>query len=291
MLVPQRLFPVLKDADKAAADGGLDGALPVLRRLTIDEFAIVLAGVSSEFPTLRKVLPAYPSSEIQRAWTGNSDAQLLQKTALFAHICEKFFRKHRGIAPDGIRILDYGCGWGRLIRQMLYFSDPVNLFGADPWHKSLEQCLTLRVPGRFVQIDYHPEALPDPIKNIDLSFAFSVMTHIGENNTKEIMRAVHTVTTPGGLFLFTIRPREYWISRTEVLGETTVTEMLRRHDEDGVAFVPSGITRNAGSADYGESSFTIEKIATLAGETGWNVSGTEWLLIDPYQLIICLYRN
>lgn len=288
MLVPTRLTPLLAEAEAAAASDGLVGALAVLRRLTKDEFAATMAGVSASFPALKSVLPIYPAPDIQRAWTGNSDALLLQKTALFSHVCERFFARYRGRSLENARILDYGCGWGRLTRQMLYFSNPDRVFGADPWHKSLEQCEALRVPARLVQIDYRPTELPAPIKDIDLSIAFSVMTHIGESNTTEILSAVRAVTAPGGIFLFTIRPREYWSSRAEVLGRETVDEMLSRHDREGVAFLPSGKVQNAGSSDYGESSFSEEKIATLAAATGWTLGSTEWLLIDPYQLIVCL---
>jgi hypothetical protein len=290
MIVPHRLLPLLKEAEDAAATGGIVAALPVLRQMTKDEFATVLGGVSAEFAALRATLPIYPSPEIQRAWTGNTDTLLLQKTALFSHVCERFSARLRGRPLADARILDYGCGWGRLTRQMLYFSDPASLFGVDPWHKSLEQCETLRVPGTILQIDYRPQSLPEDVRDIHLSFAFSVMTHIGESNTEEILRAVRQSTAPNGLFVFTIRPREYWAPRTSVLGEAGVAEMLHDHDEKGVAFLPSGETRNAGSADYGESSFTVEAIAALAAETGWRFAGTEWLLIDPYQLIVCLQR-
>jgi 2-polyprenyl-3-methyl-5-hydroxy-6-metoxy-1,4-benzoquinol methylase len=288
MLVPHRLYPILNEAAAAATSDGLVGALTVLRRLTKDEFAVVLAGVSDSFPALRSVLPIYPAADIQRAWTGNSDALLLQQTALFSHVCDRFFTRYCGRSPENARILDYGCGWGRLTRQMLYFSNPDHVYGADPWHKSLEQCETLRVPGQLVQIDYRPKTLPAPISDIDLSIAFSVMTHVGERNTAEILSAVRRVMAPGGLFVFTIRPREYWSAQTAVLGEETVAEMLRRHDTDGVAFLPSGEAKNAGSEDYGKSSFTVDKIAALAEETGWTLGSTEWLLIDPYQLIVCL---
>lgn len=242
---------------------------------------------------LTKIVPAVPGARIRDIFEGGQDqmhgGEGLQGTG---HPPESIppSAARRAARPAKV-ICDSPGGWGRVIRQMLYFSDPGSLIGADPWHKSLEQCEMLRVPGTFVQIDYRPQALPDPIKGIDLTFAFSVMTHLGERNATEILRAVHGATAKKGLFIFTIRPREYWTLRTGVLGEETVAEMLRQHDENGVAFSPSSEARNAGSSDFGEASFTVEKIAALAAETGWHFGGTEWLLIDPYQLIICLYRH
>ena len=112
MLVPHRLLPLLKEAEDAAATGGIVAELPVLRQMTKDEFATVLGGVSAEFAALRATLPIYPSPEIQRAWTGNTDTLLLQKTALFSHVCERFSARLRGRPLADARILDYGCGWG-----------------------------------------------------------------------------------------------------------------------------------------------------------------------------------
>ncbi len=286
-IVPACRYPLIESAEQAC-DHGLSSALAVLRALNPDEFASLLYGVPKQFSKLRTVLPIYPSPDVQKAWTGNSDVLLLQKTALFSRIVDQLSHVHRGRGLRGARILDYGCGWGRILRQMLYFSDPDHLFGVDPWHKSIEQCEASRVPGNIFKVDYRPVALPLEISNIDFSCAFSIFTHIGEENVREVLRCVRAVTAPKGLFVATIRPIEYWQTRKPILGDARCEELMRVHREGGYAFLPSGETKNAGSADYGEASCSLETFETLARETGWSVAGAEWLLIDPYQQIVCL---
>jgi len=255
--------------------------------MTADEFAALLFHVPPEFLHLRACLPVYPNAEVQRAWAGNSDVLLAQQTALFSRLLSDFSRRFRHQALESARILDYGCGWGRLLRQMLYFSDPDSLFGLDPWDKSLEQCSLLRVPGTILPVPYRPCALPDAITSIDLAFSFSIFTHIGEANASEILRCVRAVAAPNGLFVVTIRPVEYWIVRSKTLGEVA-ERMVESHQNKGYAFLPSGASRNAGSEDYGEASYTTDRLARIASEAGWRVVASEWLMIDPYQHVVCL---
>ena len=287
-VVPTHLYPLLASAEARLAGEGLPGALAELRKLTIDEFATVLYRVPAEFPALRGALPIYPAPEIQIAWTGNSDSLLLQKSALFARLADQLSRDHRNALLAGARILDYGCGWGRLLRQMMYFSDPDRLFGVDPWEKSLEQCASLRVPGTIFQVGYRPTTLPSEVSGIDLCYAFSVFTHIGEANSVEVLTCMRAAMAPGGLLVCTIRPVEYWRNRVPVLGEDACAKMMALHRSGGFAFIPSGKIANAGSADYGEASCSIETFATLAAGAGWRLVASEWLLIDPYQQIVCL---
>lgn len=287
-IVPMHRYSVLAAAEARLAGEGLPGALAELRKLTVDEFATVLYRVPAEFSALRSALPVYPAPEIQMAWTGNSDNLLVQKSALFSRLVDQLSRDHRGARLTGARILDYGCGWGRLLRQMMYFSDPDRLFGVDPWEKSLEQCDSLRVPGTILQVDYRPTTLPSAVSDIDLCYAFSVFTHIGQANSVEVLKYMRSAMAPGGLLVCTIRPVEYWRNRVPVLGEDTCSEMMARHRSGGFSFIPSGKIANAGSADYGEASCSIDTFATLAAGAGWRFVASEWLLIDPYQQIVCL---
>jgi 2-polyprenyl-3-methyl-5-hydroxy-6-metoxy-1,4-benzoquinol methylase len=287
MLFPRHQYATLARAE-SALDQGLASALEALRALSHDEFAAATFGVPPEFLRLRQSLPRYAEAEIQRGWTGNDGVLLLQKTALFSRMLDGFYAQHAGKPLRGARILDYGCGWGRLLRQMLYFSDPDRLFGVDPWSRSIEECRKTNVLGAIHQIDYHPQALPDAIRSIDCAIAFSIFTHLGESNVREILTCVRKVMAPGGLFVATIRPVEYWAPRRGVLGEETVARMVAQHESGEYAFIPSGAVANAGSQDYGEASVSLEGMQRLGATAGWRVVGHDWLLLDPFQLLICL---
>lgn len=42
-----------------------------------------------------------------------------------------------GAGLENKKILDYGCGWGRLLRLMNYYSDPDRVCGVDAMQESL----------------------------------------------------------------------------------------------------------------------------------------------------------
>lgn len=115
-----------------------------------------------------------------------------------------------------------------------------------------------------------------------------MFTHLGEENAREILRAVRERIAPDGLFIVTIRPIEFWHHQREGKGAEVVEQMLRLHTGNQYAFIPSGASKTAGSSDYGEASCSIAKFASVACETGWVVAGTEWLLLDPFQILISL---
>lgn len=50
----------------------------------------------------------------------------------------------------GKTILDYGCGWGRLLRLMNYYSDSDKVDGVDPMAISIEHCEKKAFPINFL---------------------------------------------------------------------------------------------------------------------------------------------
>ena len=59
------------------------------------------------------------------------------------HLCPDGFQNFASISGrslSGKRILGFGCGYGRILRSMLYFSDPADLYGCDPWDRSIDLC-------------------------------------------------------------------------------------------------------------------------------------------------------
>ena len=80
---------------------------------------------------------------------------------------------------EAARVLDFGCGWGRLTRMLARDVAPGNLYGCDPAQGILDVCRADRVPAELARSDFLPQRVPFD-GPFDLAFAFSVFTHLSE---------------------------------------------------------------------------------------------------------------
>src|SRR5690349_14500534 len=113
-----------------AAKTGIDQALDRLRELCLDDFGEFMFGLPfADFPNLSSVLPGMASEEVQRNWTGNSGLALLQQTTGFVRSVSYNYDKLLGNHLAERTILDFGCGYGRILRLMYYFSSPKRIWG------------------------------------------------------------------------------------------------------------------------------------------------------------------
>ena len=104
------------------------------------------------------------------------------------------------------RLLDFGCGCGRLVRHWRGLpSLEVHASDHDP-----ELVDWVRVSLPFVQPNRNRLAppLPYPDGHFDLVYAISVFTHMTEDLAEAWMAELHRVVRPGGLLLFSVLPRE-----------------------------------------------------------------------------------
>ena len=109
---------------------------------------------------------------------------------------------------DAARVLDFGCGWGRLTRMLARDVAPGRLFGCDPAQGILDTCLADRVPARFARSEFLPDRVPFA-ERFDLAFAFSVFTHLSEPAAERALDALHAALVPGGILVVTVRPPSY----------------------------------------------------------------------------------
>jgi 2-polyprenyl-3-methyl-5-hydroxy-6-metoxy-1,4-benzoquinol methylase len=107
------------------------------------------------------------------------------------------------------KVLDFVCGWGRLIRLLYKLTSVDNIYGVDPWDRSIEICTNDGVKGNLALSEYVPETLPFD-EQFDLIFAFSVFTHLSEKTTYKVLSTLRNYISKDGLLVITIRPREHW---------------------------------------------------------------------------------
>ncbi len=153
--------------------------LKVLRNLSFEDFGLLLISMPNDsYPSLSKVLPRMAPYEVQVGMTGASGVTLFAQTVAFARIVEIAVSRHSNRTLKDATILDLGVGWGRNIRSMLYFIDPDNLWGVDPWVHSLEHSKVAGIPAHLVLSDPRPVDLPVENTRFDLAISFSVFTHL-----------------------------------------------------------------------------------------------------------------
>lgn len=247
------------------------------------EFLISLPNPS--FPRLSDVLPRMASDKVQRDWTGNCGIPLLKQTLNFVRSMSAAYTRLTGRAIQDATVLDYGCGYGRIARMMYAYVDEKNLWGVDPWDRSIEICHEDGMGSNFVQSDYLPGSLPVGDRSFDLIYAFSVFTHLSERATLSALRVLRDYIKPNGVLLITIRPEEYWQFDPDTTPQQK-RDMRQRHDDVGFAFHPHLRSPVDGDVTYGDTSMTLAWLEAHAPD--WKIVGTDRSLEDSLQRYIFL---
>jgi ubiquinone/menaquinone biosynthesis C-methylase UbiE len=157
---------------------------------------------------LREVLPSLPPATVQRRFTGRSGDSTLNAGFRAYRLFKELYKDSVGEISTADHLLDFGCGWGRVIRFFLKDVDPSALYGVDPARPMIELCEETNRWCRFSRIDEGaPTSFPDGM--FDLIFANSVFSHLSEEIHKAWLGEFRRILKPGGLVIATTRPREY----------------------------------------------------------------------------------
>lgn len=281
---------IIATADEIAQAGDVDDVLEKLRQLCPDDFAELLLELPNpRFPNLSAILPRMASEEIQRNWTGDSGIALLGYTTSFVRLAAYNYQRFLGRGLNDRTILDFGCGYGRILRLMYYYSSPSRIWGLDAWEKSIELCRADGVLGQLAVSDYLPTAMPVGDATFDFIYSFSVFTHLSERAATMALSTLRRYVARDGLFVITIRPKEYWLQLDAAVAGGTIIDrdvLVARHDRSGFAFVPHALEAIDGEVTYGDTSLSFEWIEQHA--EGWNMVGYDRSLFDPFQIHVYL---
>ena len=244
----------------------LPAALARLRdALSLAEYGQLLLSLPDEqLPVLSSLLPEMESEEVQLRWTGNKGLVLLQQSCEFVQLVADTFERETGRPLRDVDVLDFGCGWGRLLRLLSYFNDPSRNHGCDAWTVSLGHARKSHVDrlATLALSDVMPTTLPYPPESFDLIYAFSVFTHLSEECATTCLSAIRGALRPGGVVIITTRPLEYWLRSTDLADDVTV-RLLREHDRRGFAF-------HQIEGHYGDTTISAAFLRTLLPV--WQVS-------------------
>jgi SAM-dependent methyltransferase len=272
------------EAEALAKNGeDINTILRHLRRLSLSDFGHFFISLpQAEYPALSAALPRMAPASVQDSWTGQNGFELYKTTLPFTLQLDYIATRFGG--GEGLRqkkVMDFGCGYGRFIRMMYYFTDPTNIWAVDPWSTSLEKCYEAGVVANFVQSEDNPSSLPVGDTKFDFGFSFSVFTHLAPETAVACLRAIRSSFKPGGIFVPTIRPIEFWdyyaVGRPHIDPE----KLKRDHYEAGVAYAPSNGERGK---TFGDTSMD----QSWYNREGWELLGYDSNIYEPYQISLIL---
>jgi len=176
----------------------------VAARLTVEEWVDVVGRSLSEPVALSGVaIPGGPSPELQAAYVGSAGRSTINEAGRFYRYVLDVNERHRRAPVD--RLLDFGCGWGRITRLFLREVPEEGLYGADPDPLAIQTCRRHVPHGCFVNSPTRPP-LPFRDQFFDVAIAYSVFSHLLEVNAANWIYEISRVLRPGGLLIATTQP-------------------------------------------------------------------------------------
>ena len=275
-------------AIEAAAAKGERQLFAALRGLSLDDLGYLYHS-SPESPALARLLPRLAPNEVQKSWTGVDGVHLMETSKAFIRSVDAAGYCYTGSGLDGKTILDYGCGYGRLMLMLYKYTAPDQIYGCDPWTESLRHCVETGVKAHLSLIEYVPSKPAYPTGLFDVGYSFSVFTHLSERTCKAVLDSVLPSIKPGGIFTVTIRPPEFWefMQRYKKLVGLTGKALLKQHRDKGFAFYPEPDREPInGDVPFGDTSISLSYIRENWKD--WRMLGTSHNEVDPMQLLVHL---
>jgi SAM-dependent methyltransferase len=154
------------------------------------------------------VIPEMPPAHIQRNWTGSAgETTMKQAFAFYGQILD--LAKLYGSRPiDQMEVLDFGCGWGRILRFFLRDVPHEQLHGRDCWQEAVDIC---QKTNQWCDFKLNSISPPMDFKDssLDLIYLYSVFSHLSEGAHAAWIKEFHRILKPGGLVVVTTRPRSF----------------------------------------------------------------------------------
>jgi SAM-dependent methyltransferase len=153
-------------------------------------------------------LPAFADPELQRNTVGHAGEHTLREVAPFFFRVKHYAQQaNRPLGAD-TRVLDFGCGWGRILRFFLKDCQPDHLVGVDVDAEFVNVCRSTFPYATFEQVTPLP---PTRFANgsFDVITAYSVFSHLAEHASLAWVEEFSRLLRPGGLMVVTTQLRDF----------------------------------------------------------------------------------
>lgn len=193
-------------------------------------------------------MPGFPPEELQRQFVGMSGPQALNEAFNFYSEIKRYAAKlGRKLGRDS-RILDFGCGWGRIIRFFLKEVTADNLYGIDVDSEMTDLCIKTVGHGHYCAIKPLPP-LEFSENSFDIVYAYSVFSHLAEPVHIQWIEEFSRILKPGGILVATTQARSF-IELCRTLRNQSNSSNKWHH-----ALAHSFVDTDAAFADYDSGKF------------------------------------
>jgi SAM-dependent methyltransferase len=159
-------------------------------------------------PFLADYLPSLPRDSFHPSIAATSARAALEAGFQTYKIIKRELRKHGRPLRPADAVLDFGCGWGRVIRYFTRDVRPENLWGIDISETAIEAC---RETNRWARFDQNRPLPPSRFEDetFDLVYAYSVFSHLSEASHLAWLQEFERILKAGGVLVATTLPRHF----------------------------------------------------------------------------------
>lgn len=144
----------------------------------------------------------FPSDDIQ-VITNNQKAEVTGKGAISIYGCIMACANDALSLNDNTRVLDYGCGWGRMTRLMCNDFALENIVGVDVDQRLISSANEL-LPEMDHQLIKSMKPLPFDDGSFDIVFANSVFSHLSEKSCVYTLSELARILAKGGVLIISV---------------------------------------------------------------------------------------
>ncbi len=193
-----------------------------------------------------------------------------------------------------MRVLDFGCSSGRVVRMLAARKPDLDWLGCD-----VNAAAIAWAREHLPAVAFHDQPLRPPLEfaadgSLDAAFAISIWSHYGPAPALAWLDELHRAIRPGGALLLTTHGEAAIAVRAAdpAHGAAGQAPLLASLYRDGHAFVPFGEQGDSGvvDAEWGTAFFTPEWVAAHVTPR-WSIRLYRPAALEGHQDVYVLRRE
>lgn len=229
--------------------------------------------------------PSFPPPELQSQIHGHFGQHSLVESAQFYNFVARncLHRPASGSKEKGY-LLDFGSGWGRIVRMFMREFPLRNIIGYEPSNRFCSIARTCNPFISFLSGGYLPDGVL-PEKKFTLVTGWSVFSHLSRDSAEAWLEEFQRITAPGAYVAITTWGRRFlerlklekaesdkgneihWYSRVCLDACSDIDDCIRAYEEGEFVWFTSGK-----STLYGEAFMSKQALVGILGKMAPDLS-------------------